>query len=117
MIIVSPFLGALPGPGGVFVFMLGIAVLASEFDWAENVKSTILVTIPAEVKKRWRPTPAWALTFDVTSSLLLIGSAIFIWKDNYLPATSFGLGGLSLALFNRNRLQNIGDKIKNKHKR
>jgi membrane-bound ClpP family serine protease len=33
LIIISPLVGTVPGPGGIAVFVLGTAVLASEFDW------------------------------------------------------------------------------------
>lgn len=106
-ITVSPFAGAIPGPGGILVFISGIAILASEFDWAENLKSVLLVKLPSEVKRRWQPTPAWALAFDISASILLAGSVMFIFNGKYIPATSFGVGAISLFLFNRNRLQHF----------
>ncbi len=104
-IILSPFAGVIPGPGGILVFLVGISILASEFDWAENLKSILLVKLPSEVKRRWQPTPAWALVFDISAVILFTGSVLFILNGKYIPATSFGVGAISLFLFNRNRLQ------------
>ena len=43
MLIVSAgLIGWLPGPGGMVLFLLGIAVLASEFEWAERLRDWIL---------------------------------------------------------------------------
>ncbi|HET6622375.1 MAG TPA: PGPGW domain-containing protein [Candidatus Saccharimonadales bacterium] len=36
LVILAGFVGAVPGPGGVFVFALGVAILGSEFEWAER---------------------------------------------------------------------------------
>jgi formate hydrogenlyase subunit 3/multisubunit Na+/H+ antiporter MnhD subunit len=34
--------GWLPGPGGIPLFLIGIAILASEFTWAERIRDRIL---------------------------------------------------------------------------
>ena len=71
LLVAAPLVGWIPGPGGIIVFMAGIAVLGSEFDWALNLKAFFLNTLPQEVKKRWRPTPRWQVTFVLTAILLL----------------------------------------------
>lgn len=42
LIVLSGLVGWLPGPGGMVIFLLGVAVLASEFTWAERVRDYIL---------------------------------------------------------------------------
>lgn len=42
LVILSAFIGALPGPGGIFVFALGVAILGSEFDWADRFGKWLL---------------------------------------------------------------------------
>lgn len=42
LILISGLIGWLPGPGGMVPFLLGIAVLASEFAWAERLRDKIL---------------------------------------------------------------------------
>lgn len=42
-IILSALTGWLPGPGGIPLFLLGIAVLATEFVWAEKVRDFALL--------------------------------------------------------------------------
>lgn len=42
IILLSGTIGWLPGPGGIPLFLLGIAVLASEFTWADRLKNYIL---------------------------------------------------------------------------
>ena len=42
LVIVSPFTGVLPGPGGIPIFLVGVAILATEFEWAERVRDVTL---------------------------------------------------------------------------
>ena len=37
LIIAAPLTGWLPGPGGIPLFIAGLAVLASEFEWAQRL--------------------------------------------------------------------------------
>jgi hypothetical protein len=37
LIILAPLTGWLPGPGGIPLFIAGLAVLASEFEWAQRL--------------------------------------------------------------------------------
>jgi hypothetical protein len=42
LVILAGLIGALPGPGGTILFLLGIAVLATEFAWAERLRDYLL---------------------------------------------------------------------------
>lgn len=42
LILTSGLIGWIPGPGGMVPFLLGIALLATEFTWAERLRDTIL---------------------------------------------------------------------------
>jgi len=42
IVIASPFTGVLPGPGGIPVFLIGIAILASEYEWARRIRDPII---------------------------------------------------------------------------
>ena len=37
LVILSPFLGAIPGPGGFIVFFAGLSILAVHNDWAKDL--------------------------------------------------------------------------------
>jgi hypothetical protein len=41
-IITAGLIGWLPGPGGIPLFLIGIAILATEFAWAHRIKVIIL---------------------------------------------------------------------------
>ncbi len=42
VIIISGSIGWLPGPGGIPLFLLGVAILSTEFEWADRVKQFFL---------------------------------------------------------------------------
>ncbi len=45
--------GWLPGPGGIPLFLVGIAILATEFVWAEKFRDRVLEII-FYLGKKWR---------------------------------------------------------------
>lgn len=45
LVLSAGLIGWLPGPGGMVLFLLGIAVLATEFAWAERLRDWILRTL------------------------------------------------------------------------
>lgn len=45
IVLLSGTVGWLPGPGGIPIFLLGIAVLSSEFHWAQRFKQLILDSV------------------------------------------------------------------------
>lgn len=42
LILTSALIGWIPGPGGMIPFLLGIAILATEFAWAERFRDWVL---------------------------------------------------------------------------
>jgi hypothetical protein len=114
LILVSPVVGSIPGPGGIIVFLAGIGILATEFDWAENLKVALTKTVPAELKKRWQPTPRWELVFDATTVALLAGAIVFYVNGFRVPVVSFTATAVAIAVFNRNRLDRLKARLKRK---
>lgn len=131
LVIISPFTGVLPGPGGIPIFLLGVAILASEFDWADRFKKFVLHHAPAWVRRYWRFTPKWLTFFDVCS-LMFVGLGVFFsWYHVEIPkfagqlrppflvmldgeyqpwwvfASVFVLIGLGIFATNRNRFNKI----------
>lgn len=51
LILTSVLIGWIPGPGGMVPFLLGIAVLATEFTWAEKLRDYVLDTTKRIGKK------------------------------------------------------------------
>lgn len=115
-IILSPILAPLPGPGGFAVFLLGIAILASEFHWAELLKEFFFKTVPREVKNRFEPTPRWQRLFDVTALTFILVAAASAYHKIWEPVLSLGVAGITIFIFNRNRINRTKKYFKNKRK-
>lgn len=113
-IIAAPLVGWIPGPGGIALFLAGIAVLASEFDWAENLKFFFLKTVPKEIQNRWQPTPRWEIAFDTTAFMLLVVALVAADQRWWNVVASFGIGGICLFLFNRERLTRLKRRMSKK---
>ena len=60
--------GWLPGPGGVPLFLIGIAILASEFVWAERVRDRLLAILAYAL--------AWIKARKILGTLLVIAGII-----------------------------------------
>jgi hypothetical protein len=69
-VIISPFTGILPGPGGIPIFLVGVAILATEFEWAERVRDVAL---------RWvkLAATAWRHHKLVGTLLIVLAAGIF----------------------------------------
>lgn len=116
LVMIAPLIGSLPGPGGILVFLLGIAVLGSEFDWAQSLKAFFLKTVPKEVKKRWRPTPNWEYAFDVTSACLATSAAVFGYYTYWLPFVYSTTTAILIFIFNRSRLDHVRNYLSERKK-
>lgn len=118
LVIASGLTGWLPGPGGIPLFILGMAVLASEFDWADSLKEFVLKKVPSEVRRHWRPTPKWELAFDAAAMLLLVIAINLVIREVVWPVLSMTTAAIMLFLFNAGRLQKIKKfwrRLRNKH--
>lgn len=61
--------GWLPGPGGIPLFLIGVAVLATEFAWADRLKQHILHII--------RTCGSWLKIHRVWAAIILIACTSF----------------------------------------
>ncbi len=71
LVIASALTGWLPGPGGIPLFLLGIAILATEFEWAKRVRDEVLRSL-----QRFG---LWFRTHKVLGTfLIMLAIAVFI---------------------------------------
>lgn len=66
IVLLSGTVGWLPGPGGIPIFLLGVAILASEFHWAHRFKMFILNAV--------HTIGQWGRNHRLLSTLLLVSS-------------------------------------------
>lgn len=75
LVISAPLIGWIPGPGGTILFLLGIAVLATEFEWAERLRDWILLQL--------RTAGSYIAKHKVISSIVGIALVIFVSFVSY----------------------------------
>jgi hypothetical protein len=71
--------GWLPGPGGIPLFLIGVAILATEFAWAERLRDRILAII-----KRFG---VWYRAHKLTGTILLVCCALLAITGAYFSFT------------------------------
>jgi tellurite resistance protein TerC len=96
LFVAAPLIGALPGPGGIFVAAFGLGILATEFVWARRLLHKLKTqgqfmqdttdTIAAK-------TPPWA------PPLVIAAFALALWRFVHLVPTINALFWLSLHRF------------------
>ncbi|HEX8390384.1 MAG TPA: PGPGW domain-containing protein [Candidatus Saccharimonadales bacterium] len=69
LIVLAGLIGWIPGPGGMVPFLLGIAVLATEFAWARRLQQIILDGV-SDIGRQARRHPI------LTSLLIVFGVAL-----------------------------------------
>ena len=68
--------GWLPGPGGIPLFLIGIAILATEFTWAERVRDRVLAWLHIA--------GVWLKANKVLGGALIAAAIAFVVAATYL---------------------------------
>ncbi len=111
LILAAPFLGILPGPGGILVFAAGLWLLGHNHGWAkrwlEKTKQKSLNLVDSFFVNN----PLVQALYDLVAVLLIIlGVYILDTRSGTIPitfASLFNVLGLSVILGNRKRLQRL----------
>lgn len=107
LIILSPFLGAIPGPGGFIVFFAGLSILAIHNKWAADLLAWAKDNATNLLDIVFRDNKKIQLLNDCIGLLLLaISIGLFIWLQpplRYAFPTAFLASGIFWLLRNRNR--------------
>ncbi len=80
LMIAAILLGPLPGPGGIPLFLLGLAVWASEFGWAQNVMLWF--------KRQFERYLGWNRPRRLLFWVVVI---LFFWTGGYLMMVVYGI--------------------------
>ena len=107
LIIISPLLGSIPGPGGIAVFLAGLGLLSVHNDWAKKFLHHAKNNADNLLNYIFLDTPKITLLHDVIG-ILLISLAIAVYA--YAPSPfSFTIPimllstGMFWLLYNRKR--------------
>jgi hypothetical protein len=114
------FLGWLPGPGGIPLFIIGLSLLAINHEWAERHKVRLREFAEQIGDYIFVDKPLFQLAYDVLGGLLLGGGLGLLihyhtgWKIT-LSISLMG-AGLTLLLGNRQRWAHFKKSLNRKHK-
>lgn len=78
LIVLAAATGWLPGPGGIPLALVGLAVLASEFEWAERLLDRVKDAVhrSSEWVKRQ---PGWLQRLGVVVTVLLVVAGLYLY--------------------------------------
>lgn len=111
LMLASPFLGIIPGPGGMFVFLAGLWLLAKNHGWAERWLNRIKKKGMNLIDLFFIDNPIVQAVYDLIAAALII-LGINILDDgggstSIAIASFLNLIGLSIFLGNRQRIQRL----------
>jgi uncharacterized protein (TIGR02611 family) len=77
-IVAAVLTGWLPGPGGIPLFLIGIAILATEFAWAARVRDYVLIKLK-QAGRLYRHNPVLGTLFIVLAIAVIgvLGFSIY----------------------------------------
>lgn len=78
LVIAAAPIGAIPGPGGMIVFLLGIAILSSEFRWAERLRD-YLVSLGKQFRDYLAVHRGLAITLWIGGAAWILSVAWYVW--------------------------------------
>jgi hypothetical protein len=115
LIIIAPFLGWLPGPGGIPLLIAGLALLAINNEWAEKLLQAVKEKGNDLAKVLFPQKKIYSNVHDLVSvTLMVVAIILLITRPNQiLVLVSISLLILSLTefLYNRERGSRLKTKI------
>jgi hypothetical protein len=117
-IIIAPFLGWIPGPGGIPLLILGLGLLSQNHAWAERLLASVKERAGRATSKVAEASPAVRWAIDA-GSLVLISIAVIIITNVTrsvfkTAAISLIAAGVVLLLTNQNRYKKLYRRFKHK---
>ena len=108
LVIISPIIGWLPGPGGIAVFLAGLGLLSVHNPWADRLKTYTLKNGGKLVGFLFPKNSTVEWTYDILAISLLALASYLIWSHAAIWQISTGVSAFFSAVFiasmNRDRL-------------
>jgi hypothetical protein len=115
-LILVPFLGPLPGPGGIPLLLAGFGLLAVNHDWADDAilyvkkhgDNVIKIFFPNKFWIKW----AWDIGL---AGVFIFGLWVETWGDSFLYTILgllFNAGATTLFMLNRGRLDWVNTQLR-----
>lgn len=117
---IAPFLGWLPGPGGIPLFLVGLSLVATNHEWAENILKDFDDKRRVYTDKFLRGNRVQTVMIDLIS-IILMGLGVYVniiaeklWQRG-LGACLFTFG-LLLIISNQDRIDRFLKRLKRSSK-
>ncbi len=112
LMIISPFLGWLPGPGGIPLFLAGLGLVSLNHEWARNLLNNFERKREEWTDKYLMTSLRVSLAVDAVCLLVLIGGSYLAFTQDHLLLKGAGLASISLSIIlllsNQKRFERIG---------
>ena len=117
LVLLSPFVGLLPGPGGIALFLGGLGLLSLNNRWARQLREyavrhggrMIEILFPRNTTIEW--------LYDTLVVTLLALASVLVWRRSAVWQLSLAIAGyfaaLFVALMNRDRAGVVKRRRKN----
>lgn len=120
LMIIAPFLGWLPGPGGIPLFIIGLSLVATNHEWAENLLKDFDDKRRQYTDKFLRGGKVQTVAIDIFC-ICLIALGIYVNTQTntlWVRGMTFGAFTLSLILLvsNQDRVDRFISLIKSRNK-
>lgn len=79
LVIISPFTGVLPGPGGIPIFLVGVAILSTEFEWAQRLRDWSLEKVHM-LGQLWRSHKVIGTALIIILGAFVITCSVFMYR-------------------------------------
>lgn len=79
LVIISPFTGVLPGPGGIPIFLVGVAILSTEFEWAQRLRDWTLRKVHL-LGQLWRRHKVIGTCIVIVCAIMLGAVSLFVFR-------------------------------------
>lgn len=117
LVIISPFTGILPGPGGIPIFLVGLGLIASNHQWAVDLLHDFEKRRVDFTNKVLLASPKISRSIDIVCIVILtVGAYLALTQDNFI-ARGIGLFSFSISLLlvlsNQKRFERLGKWYKN----
>lgn len=117
LMIIAPFLGWLPGPGGIPLFLIGLSLVATNHEWAANLLKDFDKRRVEFTEKYLMTSPRVSLAIDI-SGILIICATVYLAltaPNFFIRLIGFGISTFTLIviLSNQKRFERFLNWLKN----
>jgi hypothetical protein len=120
LMIIAPFLGWLPGPGGIPLFLIGLSLVATNHEWAANLLKDFDKKRVELTEKYLMTSPRVSLAIDI-SGILIICATVYLAltaPNFFIRLAGFGTSTFTLIIIlsNQRRFERLLNWFKNLRK-